>query len=54
VIAGVGLDSLVGAAANDTLRARTRDRDRLDGGAGRDSAQVDRALDVRRRIERLT
>jgi len=50
---GVGSDRLLGGAGDDRLLARDRTRDVVDGGAGRDSAQVDRRLDKVRSIERL-
>ncbi len=50
-VAGGGATVLAGAG-NDTILAKNRRKDRLDGGAGKDSATVDR-VDVRRRIERV-
>ncbi|MDX6505021.1 MAG: serralysin, partial [Gaiellaceae bacterium] len=52
IYGGSGKDALFGGAGNDRLRTKDGWRDRLDGGAGRDSALPDRKLDsVRIRIE---
>jgi Tol biopolymer transport system component len=50
---GAGRDRLFGADGNDTFVTRDRQRDRLDGGPGRDRARADRRLDRRVRIEVL-
>ena len=50
---GAGSDKLYGEAGNDVIYARDRTRDLVDGGAGKDSAQVDkRKLDVCSKVER--
>ncbi len=50
---GAGRDRSFGADGNDTFFTRDRQRDRLDGGPGRDRARPDRRLDRRVRIEVL-
>jgi Ca2+-binding RTX toxin-like protein len=50
---GAGRDRLFGAEGKDTFFTRDRQRDRLDGGPGRDRARPDRRLDRRVRIEAL-
>lgn len=50
---GTGFDRMLGDAGQDRLLARDRGRDRVDGGAGKDRAEIDRRLDVIRRVETL-
>jgi hypothetical protein len=52
LIGGPGNDTLVGGAGHDFFEARDRARDRIHGGRGRDTARVDRRLDVLRAVER--
>lgn len=44
---------LYGDAGNDRLEARDKKRDVLDGGAGTDTARIDKKLDKAKRVERL-
>jgi Ca2+-binding RTX toxin-like protein len=53
ITGGPGLDVLYGNAGRDRLSARDGKRDRLDGGAGRDNARVDRRRDRVRGVERV-
>ncbi len=53
LVGGRGSDTLVGGRGIDVLYARDRIRDRVDGGLGLDRARIDRATDVRRRVETL-
>jgi Ca2+-binding RTX toxin-like protein len=48
-----GADVLYGNAGRDRIGARDRRRDWLHGGAGRDSARIDRGRDRVRRVEQL-
>lgn len=50
---GGGIDVLYGNAGSDRFGARDGRRDRLHGGAGQDSASVDRGRDRVRRVERV-
>lgn len=50
---GTGLDSMYGSTGKDAFWARDLHRDRLSGGAGLDSAFLDRRLDARVGIETL-
>jgi len=51
---GSGLSRLVGGAGEDVFLIRNRRRDRPSGGAGRDSASVDKRDDLRAIEEVLT
>ena len=51
LVGGGGRDQLSGGPGRDVLLARDRLTDRLDGGAGKDRARVDRKKDVSKRIE---
>jgi Ca2+-binding RTX toxin-like protein len=53
LVGGTGADRLLGEQGLDVLLARDRAQDRLDGGAGRDRAQIDRRQDLRLRVESL-
>ena len=53
VVGGPGRDLLHGDDGRDTLIARDGRRDGVFGGHGRDSAQIDSALDTVRKVERL-
>jgi Ca2+-binding RTX toxin-like protein len=50
---GDGADTLVGGNGGDRFFARDERRDRVYGGDGTDSAQIDPGVDVRNSIERL-
>lgn len=50
---GTGRDDLFGGTGNDTIRARDGVRDRVDCGAGTDTAVVDRSDTVARNCERV-
>jgi dipeptidyl aminopeptidase/acylaminoacyl peptidase len=47
-VGGLGRDRMIGAGGNDLFYARDGRQDRIDGGAGRDRAFVDRSDRVRR------
>jgi Ca2+-binding RTX toxin-like protein len=53
VVGGPGLDALYGNAGRDRLVSRDGKSDRVVGGAGRDSAKVDRRRDRVRGVERV-
>lgn len=53
VIGGLGADRMAGGAGVDVLRARDGVADRVRGGPGRDSGQVDPAVDDMRGVERI-
>jgi Tol biopolymer transport system component len=46
-------DVLCAGAGDDVIHARDRRRDVVDGGPGRDRAQIDRGLDVVRGVEKI-
>jgi Ca2+-binding RTX toxin-like protein len=50
---GAGADTMVGGVGGDRFFARDERRDRVYGGDGTDSAQIDPGVDVRNSIERL-
>jgi Ca2+-binding RTX toxin-like protein len=50
---GAGSDDLRGGPGDDVLLARDGRRDRVDGGAGRDTAWVDRRVDRVSAVEQL-
>jgi Ca2+-binding RTX toxin-like protein len=54
IFGGPGRDNLLGTSGPDAFSARDGDIDRLNGGPGRDRAEVDSALDRLKRIEVVT
>ena len=53
ITGGAGLDVLLGNAGRDRFSARDGRVDRVDGGAGRDTARIDRRRDRVRGVERV-
>jgi Ca2+-binding RTX toxin-like protein len=53
ITGGAGLDVLYGNAGSDRLNARDGRLDRVNGGGGRDTAQVDRGRDSVRGVEQV-
>ena len=48
---GAGKDNLQGGAGNDTIKAKDRARDLVNGGTGTDTATIDPKLDKLTSIE---